>query len=117
MAVFEYTACDSIGNKFDGVYTDVENLNQLKDELDKMGYKLVKARKQKAIMRNRVLTFLLVRSTSFKTPPVLIGGVFLFSPRFSGDCFVRGDFSVLHTIWLSRDAYDCYVDVLADAPT
>lgn len=47
MAVFEYIATDSTGSEFSGVYTDVENASDLKQELAKMGYSLVKAQRQK----------------------------------------------------------------------
>jgi type IV pilus assembly protein PilC len=43
MAVFEYIAKDSAGSEFSGVYTDVENARDLRQELSKMGYSLVKA--------------------------------------------------------------------------
>lgn len=47
MAVFEYIAKDSTGSEFSGVYTDVESTRDLKQELAKMGYSLVKAQRQK----------------------------------------------------------------------
>jgi type IV pilus assembly protein PilC len=47
MAVFEYTAKDEHGNKFSGVYDDVGSISALRDELTKLGYALVKARRQK----------------------------------------------------------------------
>ena len=47
MAVFEYIATDSTGSEFSGVYTDVDNTSDLKQELAKMGYSLVKAQRQK----------------------------------------------------------------------
>ncbi len=46
MAVFEYVAKDSTGSEFIGVYTDVESANDLRQELSKMGYSLVKAHRQ-----------------------------------------------------------------------
>jgi len=42
MAVFEYVAKDSAGAKFSGVYTDVDNIADLRKELSKMGYSLLK---------------------------------------------------------------------------
>jgi len=45
MAVFEYTAKDEAGNKFSGVYTDVDSISDLRGELAKMGYSVIKARK------------------------------------------------------------------------
>jgi len=48
MAVFEYVAKDHAGNKFSGVYTDVESTRDLREELSKMGYSLVKAQRQGA---------------------------------------------------------------------
>ncbi|MCD6393786.1 MAG: type II secretion system F family protein [Planctomycetes bacterium] len=47
MAVFEYVAKDSTGSEFTGVYTDVESTKDLRHELSKMGYSLVKAHCQR----------------------------------------------------------------------
>jgi len=65
MAVFEYIAKDSGGAKFSGTYTDVEGKAQLAEELDKMGYSLVKAhrckntskKKNKKISESEVVSF------------------------------------------------------------
>jgi len=53
MAVFEYIAKDSSGSEFSGVYTDVEDSRQLEQELSKMGYRLVGARRQGQSFRAR----------------------------------------------------------------
>jgi type IV pilus assembly protein PilC len=53
MAVFEYIARDSAGSEFTGVYTDVENAKDLRQELSKMGYSLVKAQRHKASGQRR----------------------------------------------------------------
>jgi type IV pilus assembly protein PilC len=54
MAVYEYMAKDSTGNEFSGVYMDVDGKNALRQELEKMGYILVKARREKrSIRKNR----------------------------------------------------------------
>lgn len=47
MGVYEYIAKDSTGSRFTGEYKDVETIADLKDELSKMGYTLVKAHKKK----------------------------------------------------------------------
>ncbi len=47
MAVYEYTARDGIGNEFNGSYSDINSVSMLRTELDKMGYVLVKARREK----------------------------------------------------------------------
>lgn len=47
MAVFNYIAKDSNGNEFSGVYTDIDSTSALRTELSKMGYTLVKARREK----------------------------------------------------------------------
>jgi type IV pilus assembly protein PilC len=47
MAVFTYVAKDEKGAMVTGTYADVTNASELRDELDKMGYALVKARKGK----------------------------------------------------------------------
>ena len=43
MAVYEYTAKDHSGGNFSGMSSDVNGVAALRDELDKMGYALVKA--------------------------------------------------------------------------
>lgn len=47
MAVFEYIAKDTSGSKFSGVYTDIDSISALRQELSKMGYTLVKAHREK----------------------------------------------------------------------
>jgi len=53
MAVYEYTATAQTGDKVSGTYDDVENVAALREELAKMGYVLVKARRAKASARKR----------------------------------------------------------------
>jgi len=47
MAVYEYTARDETGSKFSATCNDIENVSMLGEELAKMGYVLVKARRKK----------------------------------------------------------------------
>ncbi|MHC4580000.1 MAG: type II secretion system F family protein [Planctomycetota bacterium] len=47
MATYEYTAKDLNGNTVVGAYEDIGNVALLRQELDKMGYALVKARRRK----------------------------------------------------------------------
>jgi type IV pilus assembly protein PilC len=47
MAVYQYTAKDETGNKFSGRHEGVESVATLREELDKMGYVLVKAHRAK----------------------------------------------------------------------
>jgi len=47
MAVFEYTARDTNGNRFTGIYRDVDSVSMLKEELSKMGDTLIKAKRKK----------------------------------------------------------------------
>ncbi len=47
MAVFNYIAKDSNGNEFSGAYTDINSTSALRAELSKMGYTLVKARRER----------------------------------------------------------------------
>ena len=42
MPNYEYIAKNTGGNTFNGVYSDVDNVKELKEELKKMGYKLIK---------------------------------------------------------------------------
>jgi len=53
MAVYEYTAKDAAGNEFSSVYTNVESIGALRDELVKLGYVLVHARPQRASRQRR----------------------------------------------------------------
>lgn len=53
MAVFNYIAKDSGGNEFSGVYTDIDSSGALRRELSKMGYTLVKARREKRTVQKR----------------------------------------------------------------
>ncbi len=47
MAVYSYVAKDEKGTMLTGTYTDVENASVLRNELEKIGYVLVKARRGK----------------------------------------------------------------------
>ncbi len=53
MAVYEYIARDTAGNEISSVYTNVENIRALRRELVKLGYVLVRARRQRASLRLR----------------------------------------------------------------
>ncbi len=50
MPTFEYTAKDTGGNTLTGIYTDIENVKNLRIELEKIGYKLIKARRERKII-------------------------------------------------------------------
>ena len=47
MAVYEYTARDENGNKFNGTYSDVGSIAMLREEMSRMGDTLLKARCRK----------------------------------------------------------------------
>ncbi len=51
MKVYEYTAKNKFGYKFAGTYKDVENVDTLREELGKVGYALVNARREKRISK------------------------------------------------------------------
>jgi len=53
MAVYNYTAKDSSGGEFSGVYTDIDSASALRAELSKMGYSLVKARRERNTVQRR----------------------------------------------------------------
>jgi type IV pilus assembly protein PilC len=57
MASFQYIAKDGNGNEVSGIYTDVVNVRDLKDELAKTGYALIKASRQRvaAVHKNKRL--------------------------------------------------------------
>jgi type IV pilus assembly protein PilC len=64
MAVYQYVATDGTGRKFSGIYTDIDNVMGLREELAKIGYVLVKAQRKKSstakrgrIKRSEVSTF------------------------------------------------------------
>ncbi len=56
MAVYQYTARDAAGNEFSSIYSNVESMDSLRKELVKLGYVLVRARRQRkaATSRGRV---------------------------------------------------------------
>ncbi|AQT69773.1 General secretion pathway protein F [Anaerohalosphaera lusitana] len=65
MATFEYKAKDESGSVFSGVYTDVENTNELRSGLEKMGFDLVKAKKVKSASGNKKLKIKTTEIVSF----------------------------------------------------
>jgi type IV pilus assembly protein PilC len=65
MTVYDYTAKDKNGEKLNGTYDDVDSVAQLRQELDKMGYVLLKARRHKntttkrgKIKQSEIVTFI-----------------------------------------------------------
>ncbi len=53
MAVYEYTARDTAGNEFSSIYSDVQSVAGLREDLAKLGYGLVRARRRRTSMRRR----------------------------------------------------------------
>lgn len=53
MSTYEYTARNEKGEKVAGIYGDVDSISTLRDELVKLGYILVKARRKKDITKHR----------------------------------------------------------------
>jgi type IV pilus assembly protein PilC len=51
MAVYEYVAKDDKGARFSGVYTDVESVKLIKEDLGKMGDTLINVRRKKTLVR------------------------------------------------------------------
>lgn len=47
MKVYEYTAKDQFGHKLSGTYENVESIETLRRELEKIGYRLIEARREK----------------------------------------------------------------------
>jgi type IV pilus assembly protein PilC len=67
MAVYQYVAKDETGRKFSGIYTDIDNVTGLRDELSKIGYVLVKARRKKgSTIRRRRIKWLEVMTFAYK---------------------------------------------------
>jgi type IV pilus assembly protein PilC len=54
MSTFQYTAKDAVGNTRAGIYTDIESIKALRQELAKMGYKLIKARRERKNIAKKV---------------------------------------------------------------
>jgi len=50
MAAYEYTARDAAGNEVSSVYTNVESVRALRRELVKLGYELIRARRQRGVV-------------------------------------------------------------------
>ncbi len=64
MAVYEYTAKDTNGNKFSGVCSDIDNVGVLRNDLTKMGDTLLRAKRKKSdsskrarITQDEIVTF------------------------------------------------------------
>jgi type IV pilus assembly protein PilC len=64
MAVYQYIAKDGAGRKFSGIYTDIEDVTDLRQELSKISCVLLKARqkkeivvKHKSIKKSEIVTF------------------------------------------------------------
>ena len=65
MAAFQYIAKDNKGNEFSGVYEDIASVALLRTELDKMGYALIKAtrnrkaafKKTKRLKQSEIVSF------------------------------------------------------------
>ena len=53
MAAYQYTARDGAGNEFSSLYTNIESVEALRNELVKLGYVLVQARRERASRRPR----------------------------------------------------------------
>ncbi|MCU0914821.1 MAG: type II secretion system F family protein [Planctomycetes bacterium] len=53
MATYQYTARDAVGNEVSSLYTDVASVSSLRRELVKLGYVLVRARRQPAATQPR----------------------------------------------------------------
>jgi type IV pilus assembly protein PilC len=53
MAAYQYTARDPAGNEFSSVYTDVPSVAALREDLAKLGYTLVRARRERGSGRWR----------------------------------------------------------------
>ena len=55
MAVYEYTVRDKTGNEIKGSYSDIDSVSMLRNEMDKMGYELVKVhRERKSAKRKKI---------------------------------------------------------------
>jgi len=53
MAAYQYIARDETGREFSSLYTNIESIESLRDELVKLGYVLVRARRQRVALRPR----------------------------------------------------------------
>jgi len=53
MTAYQYMARDETGRKFSGIYTEIDNITRLREELAKIGYVLIKARRKKSLAAKR----------------------------------------------------------------
>jgi len=53
MAVYEYIAKDRSGERFSSTYSEVDNVREIRNDLDKAGYELLKVKRKKSIERQR----------------------------------------------------------------
>jgi len=51
MAVYQYTARDTAGNEFSSIYSNVQSVTALREDLGKLGYMLVRARRERRSVR------------------------------------------------------------------
>ena len=72
MAIYEYTAIDQNQNTFSGIYTEIDGVRSLREELAKMGYRLLKARRKTSLAGKRAR----IRQAEVVT----------FTYRFAGMC-------------------------------
>ena len=63
MAVYEYTAKDTNGNKFSGICDDIDSIATLRQDLSKMGDTLLRAKRKRTdtsrakITQDEIVTF------------------------------------------------------------
>jgi type IV pilus assembly protein PilC len=79
MTVFQYTAKDQVGHEFSGTYEDIDSVAGLREELSKMGYVLLKARRGKKrrksgrIKESEIVTFAYKFSEMYSAGLPIIG--------------------------------------------
>jgi type IV pilus assembly protein PilC len=84
MAVYEYRARDEAGNEFCGTYDNVGSVATLKDDLGKMGYSLVKARRAGRSVKTRRIK-----------PAEVVAFAYKFAGMYSAGLSITGSLETL----------------------
>ncbi len=80
MAVYQYVAKDRTGKRFSGIYTDIDNVTGLREELGRIGYVLVKARRKRiSVMRRRRIKRSEVTTFAYKFAGMYSAGLSILS--------------------------------------
>ena len=125
MPNYEYIAKDASGNTFNGVYSDIDNVKELKEELSKMDYKLVKCHKIKTassatggkIKPSEIVTFAYEFSGMYSAGLSITRCLETFGVQTETPAFKEIIMDIKQKIeqgMTLRDAFEKYKDVFSD---